>query len=47
MMVTARTELLAVDSRMLSFRVGAFDEWEKVGEGIRVRLSGHVQRDPE
>jgi len=47
MTVTARVELLAVDGRMLAFRVEAFDEREKNGEGIRARLSGHVQRDPE
>jgi predicted thioesterase len=37
MTVTARAELLAVDGRMLSFRVEAFDEREKIGEGTHVR----------
>jgi fluoroacetyl-CoA thioesterase len=37
MRVTARAELLAVDGRMLTFRVEAHDEREKVGEGMHVR----------
>ena len=37
MSVTARAELLSVDGRMLSFRVEAFDEKEKIGEGTHVR----------
>jgi fluoroacetyl-CoA thioesterase len=37
MRVTARAELLAVDGRMLTFRVEARDEKEKVSEGTHVR----------
>ena len=37
MTVRARAELLAVDGRKLTFRVEAFDESEKVGEGIHQR----------
>ena len=37
MRVTARAELLAVDGRMLTFRVEARDEREKVGEGTHIR----------
>lgn len=37
MRVTTRAELLAVDGRMLTFRVEAHDEKETVGEGTHVR----------
>ncbi len=37
MMVTARAELVAVEGRHLTFRVEAFDEVEKVGEGTHER----------
>ncbi len=37
MRVTARAELVAVEGRMLTFRVEAHDEREKVGEGTHVR----------
>ncbi len=37
MRVTARAELLSVDGKMLTFRVEAFDEKEKIGEGSHVR----------
>lgn len=37
MTVTAKAELLAVDGRMLTFRVEAFDERERIGEGTHVR----------
>lgn len=37
MRVTARAELLAVDGKMLSFKVEAFDEKEKIGEGTHIR----------
>jgi fluoroacetyl-CoA thioesterase len=37
MTVTARAELLAVEGRRLTFRVEAFDEVEKVGEGTHER----------
>lgn len=38
MTVRSRAELLAVDGRKLTFRVEAFDEIEKVGEGIHERV---------
>jgi fluoroacetyl-CoA thioesterase len=38
MTVRSRAELLAVDGRKLTFRVEAFDEVEKVGEGIHERV---------
>lgn len=37
MRVTAKAELLAADGKMLTFRVEAFDEKEKIGEGTHVR----------
>jgi fluoroacetyl-CoA thioesterase len=37
MKVTARAELTAVDGRMLTFKVEAFDEREKIGEGTHIR----------
>lgn len=37
MTVRTRAELLAIDGRMLTFRVEAFDEREKIGEGTHVR----------
>ncbi len=37
MRVTAKAELLAVDGKMLTFKVECFDEREKVGEGTHVR----------
>ena len=37
MCVTTRAELLAVDGRMLTFRVEARDEKEKISEGTHVR----------
>ena len=44
MRVTARAELLAVDGRMLTFRVEARDEKEKVGEGTHVRAVINLER---
>ena len=38
MKVTARAELLAVDGRALSFKVEAFDEAGKIGEGSHSRF---------
>lgn len=38
MAVRIRTELLEVDGRRLKFRVEAFDEVEKVGEGMHERF---------
>jgi predicted thioesterase len=37
MTVTARAELLTVEGRRLTFRVEAFDQVEKVGEGTHQR----------
>jgi len=37
MRVTAKAELLAVDGKLLTFKVECFDEREKVGEGTHVR----------
>lgn len=37
MRVTARAELVAVDGRRLTFKVEAYDEREKIGEGTHVR----------
>jgi fluoroacetyl-CoA thioesterase len=38
MTVRAKAELLEVDGRRLTFRVEAFDDVEKVGEGIHQRM---------
>ena len=38
MKITARAELLAVDGRALSFKVEAFDEAGKIGEGTHSRF---------
>lgn len=44
MTVTARAELVAVEGRHLTFRVEAFDEVEKVGEGMHRRYVIDVAR---
>lgn len=44
MRVTVRAELLTVDGRMLTFRVEAHDEKEKVGEGTHVRAIINLDR---
>lgn len=44
MRVTVRAELLAVDGRMLTFRVEAHDEKEKVGEGTHVRAIINLEK---
>ncbi len=44
MRVTARAELVAVEGRMLTFRVEAHDEREKVGEGTHVRAIINLER---
>ena len=44
MRVTARAELVAVDGRKLTFRVEAFDEREKIGEGSHSRAIINVDR---
>lgn len=37
MSVTASSELIEIDGRRLTFKVGAFDEAEKIGEGSHQR----------
>ena len=44
MTVTARAELVEVDGRRLTFRVEAFDEVEKVGQGTHQRTIIDVER---
>ncbi len=44
MRVTARAELVAVEGRLLTFRVEAHDEREKVGEGTHVRAIINLER---
>jgi len=44
MTVTARAELVVVEGRRLTFRVEAFDEVEKVGEGTHQRYVIDVTR---
>ena len=44
MSVTFRCEVLAADERRISFRVEAFDEKEKIGEGTHERAIINVAR---
>jgi len=44
MRVTARAELVAVEGRRLTFRVEAFDEVERVGEGQHQRVIVELER---
>ncbi|HUT14694.1 MAG TPA: thioesterase family protein [Anaerolineae bacterium] len=44
MTVRARAELIEVNGRTLAFRVEAFDELEKVGEGLHRRMIINVAR---
>ena len=44
MRVTARSELLAVEGRRLTFKVEAYDEREKIGEGTHVRAIINLER---
>ena len=44
MKVNARAELLAVDGRALSFKVEAFDEAGKIGEGTHSRFIVEVKK---
>lgn len=44
MKVTVRSELLAVEGRKLVFRVEAYDEREKAGEGIHERFIIDLER---
>ena len=44
MTVRARAELIEVNGRMLAFRVEAFDELEKIGEGLHRRMIINVAR---
>ena len=47
MRVTARAELLGAEGKMLSFKVEAFDEKEKIGEGTHVRAIINVAKFKE
>lgn len=38
MEVTVHSKLLEVEGRRLTFKVEAFDEWEKIGEGTHIRF---------
>jgi len=42
--VRAAAELIAIDGRRLTFRVEAFDEQQKIGEGQHERFIVHLQR---
>ena len=44
MRVTARAKLVAVDGRLLTFNVEAFDEKEKVGEGTHMRAIVDIEK---
>ena len=44
MKVTARAELTGIEGRKLTFRVEAFDEMEKIGEGIHERYIIELER---
>ncbi len=44
MRVTARAELISIDGKMLTFRVEAFDERERIGEGTHVRAIIDMER---
>jgi fluoroacetyl-CoA thioesterase len=44
MRVSARAELVAVDGRRLTFKVEAFDEREKIGEGSHSRAVINLDR---
>jgi fluoroacetyl-CoA thioesterase len=44
MRVTAQAELLGVDGRKLTFKVEAYDEKEKIGEGTHARAIINVER---
>jgi len=44
MKVQARAELIAVEGRKLTFRVEAFDETEKIGEGEHKRVIIDLER---
>lgn len=42
--VTARTELMQVDGKKLTFKVEAFDDKEKIGEGTHERVIINVEK---
>lgn len=44
MRVTARSELVVVEGRRLTFKVEAYDEREKIGEGTHVRAIINLNR---
>jgi predicted thioesterase len=43
-MVRATAELITIDGRRLTFRVEAFDEHQKIGEGQHERFIVDLQR---
>ena len=47
MTVRAQAELVAVEGRKLTFRVAAFDEMEKIGEGEHKRVIIYLERFKE
>jgi predicted thioesterase len=47
MKVTARAELIAARGRRLTFRVEAFDEREKIGEGLHYRVIVDLEKFKE
>jgi len=47
MIVQAKAELLKVEGRKLTFRVEAFDDLEKIGEGIHQRMIINVAKFKE
>ncbi len=48
MLVIARSELIEIDGKKLKFKIEAFDEKEKIGEGIHgryiIKLSDFIER---
>jgi predicted thioesterase len=44
MQVTAKAELVTMDNRKLTFKVEAFDEKGKIGEGIHERFIINIEK---
>jgi predicted thioesterase len=44
MRVTAKAELVSVEGKLLHFRVEAYDEKEKIGEGTHIRAIIDIER---
>jgi predicted thioesterase len=44
MKVTARAELTGIEGKKLTFRVEAYDEQEKIGEGVHERYIIELER---